>query len=603
MQISSHRASRGRSSSSPLTRPLSAASTTPHTSPDYVVLVYSANNVSSLGKNGQPVAGSFRLLPELKALASKTTDSKVSIVTQGYEKLETGRWVTRRYRVERGELQDETPEVDGFRSLYGKGNPPEFEGRVKDTGGAVSMFSQEAVEDFLLDAMADYPKAKNVVLFINAHGAPTPQFGGEAIIDQEWQRVRQEEISVRSFGHALENVASKNGMRLSLLDLNTCEMGKVENVLELGEHADFMLASPQNEFVPKGHEYTAAFQDIVGACESLIADSKVSPRGLGERIIDLTTEKTSFVEEGVLENPIPTLDLYDTSKLGGVSSALNAAGLRLSEMLLEGEGRKVVLDALKDSFNYREHVVDLKGFLNRISDPATKKLAGDIDSMVVDSFAGKFRGRDYSEAGPIAVFMPKLPGDDLAPILLPSAGTNVKTGLEELAGPVPEKRLRPWIVGKSAKLHDLHSNLSINYPAMLEVVPNPELQNALGQFSGTEQLLELDQEFQKHMSFSSREKVEPLQKRLDELVAPLKETLEKVDLESWMADFEASGGTEKIVQRAKDKAVARIREGAMEPVKEYQQLDNVPPGWKTFLEDLTNAVVDEEWAKALRFEV
>ncbi len=56
---------------------------------DYVVLVYSANNVPSLGSNPEPVAGSFRLLPELKSLAQKTNKGSVAIVTQASDPAES----------------------------------------------------------------------------------------------------------------------------------------------------------------------------------------------------------------------------------------------------------------------------------------------------------------------------------------------------------------------------------------------------------------------------------------------------------------------------------------------------------------------------------
>jgi hypothetical protein len=571
------------------------------TDPDYLVLVYSANNVSSLGMKGEPVAGSFRLIPELKELAPKTKGSSVSVVTQGYEKLETGEWVTRRYRAEHGQLKDETARIDGFRSLYDDSSPPEYQGRVRDTGEGVSMFSQEAVEDFMLDAMADYPKAKHVVLFLNAHGAPTPNFGGEAIIDNQWQRIRQEELSVKSFGHALQSVAEENGARLSLLDLNTCEMGKVENLLELGEHADFLLASPQNEFVPTGHEYTAAFQDIVGTVEYLIEDSSASPRQVGEKIIELTTDKTTFVERGVTENPIPTLDLYDTGRLGELGDSLGQAGFRMSAMLRDPEQRSVVIESFRDSFHFRESVFDLKGFLQRVGEPETKALAKNIDDTVIATFSGKFRGRDYSQAGPIAAFGPKLPDDDVPPVLVPDSGSDLAPVIDGLLGAeIPEKRLRMWVVKQSGRLHEIHSNLNVSYPAMLEILPNPKIEKALKKKPNPDKLLGLAQELQKHMSFSSKEKVQPVQDEVEATVGPLREALKDIDAAAWLEEFEAMGGSQKLAERAMHKRVSRARAAALEPVRDYQELDNLPAGWKSFMEELANAVVDEVWAKAFK---
>lgn len=571
-----------------------------HEGPDQLVLVYSANNVSSLGKNPEPVAGSYKLLPELKGLAEKTRDSRVAVVAQGYERLETGEWVTRRYRIEHGQVKDETAQIDGFQSLYGDEKVPEYKGRVRDKGEQVSMFSQEAVEDFLFDAIRPYPSAKFTTAFLNAHGAPTPHFGGEAIIDKQWQNIRQEEITVKEYGHALQNVAEQTGNRLDLLDVNTCEMGKVENFLELGEHADLMIASPQNEFVPKGHEYTAAFQDIVGATEYLIENSDTSPRELGEKIIELTTEKTTFVEDGVTENPIPTLELVDTDKLEQVSRSLDAAGRKMSAMLEEPESRQKVIDSLRSSFNFRESVVDLEGFLRGVNQPETNQLVNDVDQAVLLSYAGKFRGRDYSEAGPFAFFAPAFPNDKTPPLLVPQEGFDIKPLVGKTANAeVPESRLRMWVVKQSGRLNDIHDNVTARYPAMLEVVPNEKLEKALTKLENPERLVQLDRELQKHISFSNKEKATPVQNEIASTLAPLEKALEGVELEKWLADFQAAGGQEKLRELAHSKAVEKARAKALKPVRDYQEMDNLPTGWKTFMEDLANAVVDDVWAAEL----
>lgn len=564
---------------------------------DYVVLVYSANNVPSLGSNPKPVAGSFRLLPELKELAEKTKDASVSIVTQGYEKTEEGRWETRRYRIEGGRTRDETEEVDGFRTQYSKEKPHKYTGQIMDSGENVSLFSQEAVEDFLRDSLADYPAAKNVVLFLNAHGAPTPEFGGEAIIDGQYQTLAHEHFSVKAFGDALGNVAEETGVRLSLLDLNTCEMGKAENVLELGEHADLVLASPQNEFVPKGHEYTAAFQDVVGACEALIADSSMTPRVLGETIIAKTTEKTTFEERGKVENPIPTLDLYDTKELPEFSDKMNQAGYRLSAMLKDPQEREEVLESLEEAFVFRKNVVDLEGFLDGIDDPATRALGESLDDLVIHSYAGQFRGRDYSQAGPIAAYMPALPGDDTLPVVPPEQGENLKPLIGKLTSDAEVKKVRRWIVGQSSKLNTLHQHLTTDYPAMLEVLPEPEIGSALANFKEHNALLQIDRELMALMTTGTPETIAPIRKRLESLLAPLAADLDRLDLETWLKEFEAIDGEDKMVEAAHKKALEAYRERALEPVREYQEMDNIPPGWAAFMEDHTNAVVDQKWAR------
>lgn len=562
---------------------------------DYVVLVYSGNNVPSLGSNPEPVAGSFRLLPELKALAAKTEGSSVSIVTQGYERTESGEWETRRYRIDQGHCRDESEEIDGYRNVYSDTSPPQFEKSIIDSGEQVSMFSQEAVEDFVRDALADYTSPKNIVLFLNAHGAPTPNFGGEAIINGDYQPKVHEHLSVKSFGDALENVMAETGHKLSLLDLNTCEMGKAANILELGQNADLMLASPQNEFVPKGHEYTAAFQDIVGACEALIADPKLTPRQLGETIIAKTTEKTTFVERDRVENPIPTLDLYDMAELPDFSQELDRTGRRLSQMLKSPEEKSQVLDSLKKAFVFRKNVVDLKGFLKGIDDPATRALGQSLEEMVVHSFAGEFRGRDYSEAGPMAFYMPAFRDKDETGPVQPETGEDLNPLLTRLTDEGEIKSARRWIVGQSAKLSTLQSHLSLDYPAMLEVLPNPQLEKALGSFQGMETVARLQREMMDQIATGTPETLAPLREEMKATLEPLQNELKNLDIAGWIERFEAMDGEARMIENTNRKALEREREDALKAVREYQGMDNLPQGWETFLEDVTNAVVEEGW--------
>lgn len=562
---------------------------------DYVVLVYSANNVPSLGSNPEPVAGSFRLLPELKSLAQKTDKGSVAIVTQGYEQTESGEWETRRYRIDHGHCRDESEEIDGYRNVYSETSPPQFEKAIFDSGEQVSMFSQEAVEDFMRDALLDYPAAKNVVLFLNAHGAPTPNFGGEAIINGEYHPKVHEHISVKTFGDALENVMGETGRKLSLLDLNTCEMGKAANILELGQNADLMLASPQNEFVPKGHEYTAAFQDIVGACEALIADPKLTPRQLGETIITRTTEKTTFVERDRVENPIPTLDLYDMTELPDFSQELDRTGRRLSAMLKNPEQKSQVLNSLKEAFVFRKNVVDLEGFLKGIDDPATRALGESLEEMVLHSFAGKFRGRDYSEAGPMAFYMPAFREKDQTGPVLPEVGEDLNPLLDKLTAQGEIKSARRWIVGQSSKLSTFQSHLSLDYPSMLEVLPNPELEGALTSFQDMETVNRIQREMMDQITAGTPETLAPLREELRTTLGPLQERLKKLDIAGWIEQFEAMDGQTKMIENTHRKAFEREREQALKPVREYHGLDNLPPGWESFLEDVTEAVVEEGW--------
>ena len=566
---------------------------------DYVVLVYTANNVPSLGSHPQPVAGSYRLLPELKALAARTQDVPVSLVTQGYEKTESGRWETHRYRIEHGTVQDETANIQGFRNLYSQDQPPVLQGQVADSGADVSMFSQESVEDFLRDSLAAYPGAKNVVLFLNAHGAPTPKFGGEAIIGGEWQTTRHEEISVHNFAQAVANVSEQSGVRIALLDLNTCEMGKAENLLELGPHADFMLASPQNEFVPKGHETTAAFQDIVGACSGLLDNPRMSPAEFGRLVIDKTTAATTFSEDGKVENPIPTLALHDMTRLPDFQQKMGQVGERLSQLLDEPAGQATILGSLRKAFVFRDHVVDLKGFLAGIDDPVTRDLSQALDSMVVTSFAGTFRDRDYSQAGPLAVFMPTLPPDKLDPVLIPEVGEDLKPLLDRLTSNAEVSKVRSWVVGQSSRLNTLFSHLKVDYPAMLEVLPNAGLEKALSALPRPEDLLTVDQEFQAQMTTGTPQSLAPLRQRLRDLLAPLQTQLAECDVQGWIDEFQARGGAERLTRRALQKTADGLRRKALEPVQEYQSLQELPEGWKQFQEKLTRVVVDEEWAPKL----
>ncbi len=513
------------------------------------------------------------MLPELKALKP---GAEVAIAAQGYERLQDGRWETRRFEVTQDGSEDLTEAVPG--------------------GNSASMFSPEALQDFLRDSMERYPQAKNVVLFINAHGHPGPLLGGEKIVEGRWEAWEHEQISLKEVGDALEAV----GGRIALLDLNCCEMGKVENYLELGSQADYFLASPQNEFVPKGHEDTAAFQDIVGACEALIADPGLTPVELGRHLIAQTTEKTTFVERGRTENPIPTLDLFDMKGLPGLRQGLDQLGRQLSEELKYNRER--VLEAVGESVRYRDRVVDLHSFLEQLGRPA---LLDKVKEMTVESYRGEFRGRDYSETRPMAAFLPELPPSEKLTVPIASAAGDLQPLLAKIEGPRDTSNPRRWAMKLAGDLSDLRNRLEFDYPAMLEVLPSPSLSRALAAAPQREALVGLEHEVMELMTVMrpGDPKIAELSGRLSQLLEPLNQATKEVDMAPWLKEFRAIDGEQKLVERAQQRTLAQVREDLQEPLTQLQRLDELPSGWKTFLVDLTEAIIEHRWAPKVASEI
>lgn len=546
------------------------------------MLVYSANNVNSLGSDPEPVAGSYKLIPELKALAPHTEGSKVAIATQGYERLTGGRWETRRYEVVGGESQDLTSSIPG--------------------GSAASMFSPEVLHDFLRDSMKRYPQAKKVVLFVNAHGHPGPLLGGEKIVEGELRPWEHEQIGIKQVGDVLAAVADETGARIALLDLNCCEMGKAENYLELGPNADFMLASPQNEFVPKGHEYTAAFQDIVGACQALIQDSDMTAEELGRHLIRQTTQKTTFEERGRVENPIPTLDLFRMSALPELAQGLDGLGRELSELLKSEEGKERVLKAVGEATRYRDRVVDLHSFLESVGMTGLEKT---LKEMTVTSFRGSFRGRDYSETRPMAAFLPELPPVEKMVVPVASAAGDVRPLLSRVIGPRESSNPRRWAVKLAGDLSDLRARLEFDYPAMLEVLPEPSLEGALDQGPEHETLVALEQEVMSLMSVlqPGDPRIEEITARVQTSLKPLSLALAQVKVGPWVERFQALGGRERLVQAAQQRKLDQIRTQMNEPVFQLEGLNELPSGWKKFLSELTEVILQERWVPKIRSEV
>ena len=560
--------------------------------PDHVLLIYSANNVASLGRDPQPVAGSFKLLPELKAMAAETKDSRVSIRTQGYERLETGRWESRRYRIEDGQCIDETKLLDGLQSHYDHSTPAKLIDTQPGTGPKVSMFSREAVHDFLLDSMQDYPKDTNFVLIFNAHGSPEPSFGGETIVHGKWENTRMEHLGVSTLSETIAQVQETTGRSIGLLDLNTCEMGKASNALELGRQTDLLLASPQNEFVPKGHEYTAAFQDIIGATRQLIANPDLSPTEFAKTIIEQTTAATTFEERGVVENPIPTLSIFDTAKLPEFQNQLSRVGSHLSAKLKSQAGRDQVLEALANTFEFRKNVMDLRGFLEGFDEPETRELSQTINSMTVHEYSGQFRGRDYAQAGPIAVYLPQVDPDP-APVLVPEVAENLKKTLSRLHSDHGKLSPRRQVTRMSSAAYTLQSSLESDYPAMLKVVPNPELKKVVGAFTGSKNLDRIEEGLQQLIVSPDTSAIQACRTKTKTLTAGLESQIANLDIESWLDEVRAKDGENEMKRTAFANNKERRLKSELKPLDAYQKLQSLPASWKTFTRELAQLVVQE----------
>jgi hypothetical protein len=563
-------------------------------------MVYAGCNVGSLIDMSHPTEGSFRLLPDLKALAPRTADGRVAFMVQGYEVSQAGQWETHRYLIQDGQVTDQTDDIRGQGYQYPDHPPFQATGKAPATGTQVSLFDKSSVEDFVRSSLTHC--ARHTVFMLSSHGQPAPAFAGEALAHGQRVNFQYEELLVSDFSQALQQADPTH--RIELLDLNCCQMGKAENALELAPVAPLILASQQDEAAPKDHATTDDFQDVPGACGALLDRPDMTPEAFGKTIISDTEAKTRYQDpQQGEEDPIPTLTLYRTAGLSSVIQGLSAAGDALNPMLDDPQKKAALIKAAESCFHYEDEVVDLQSFLAGAKVPLI-----DMAPAYVDGFRGQYMGTDYRQVSPFAAYLPHVPSQDqlhtnwwaMRSERQPGADVNALMASILSSSPPPHDR-KKWLMDQGQALNKLFSNLYVQYPEMLSVCPDARLQASL-QATTERPLMDLQMSVDHVMMDILTHHLPPDQidtqvgtvhDQIQSLLKPWAEATKGVDFNAYLARFDTAGGPKKLADRMRASILTDARTEMAKPVAGYQGMASLPESWKTFQKRFADVLTDE----------
>lgn len=170
--------------------------------------------------------------------------------------------------------------------------------------GEVNMGTPEALADFMLWAMENYP-ARHYALTISTHGAGWLGNGPDETDDDD-------QLQLPEIVQALEQVRAVTGVdQLDIIGFDACLMGQLEVYETLAPYTKYVIAA--EEVIPgNGWEYTTPFSQLA-------ADPTMSAEQFGRNIIDAYMAYYA----GVGARTKVDLHLIDTSKTGAVVDALS----------------------------------------------------------------------------------------------------------------------------------------------------------------------------------------------------------------------------------------------------------------------------------------
>ncbi|MBI2266694.1 MAG: hypothetical protein HYU64_16290 [Armatimonadetes bacterium] len=146
----------------------------------------------------------------------------------------------------------------------------------------------------------------------------------------------------------------------------------------------------------------------------------MKPQTIGKKIIEMTGKYSRHkMFDGRTVDDVPTLALYSTKELPGLARALAKLGELLSIGLRDEKTRELVKDAAHSALSYGDpsfkdlksfvHELDVRGVLNDDKGLKLKEeIARSLDRISPAMFRGKSSDIDYSDAGPLSVFIPIL---------------------------------------------------------------------------------------------------------------------------------------------------------------------------------------------------
>ena len=197
---------------------------------------------------------------------------------------------------------ENTGQIDQIVFNYGIGRT--FNTEPLADMGEVNMGTPEALADFVLWAMENYP-ARHYALTISTHGAGWTGNGPDETDEND-------HLQLPEIVQALEEVRAITGIdQLDIIGFDACLMGQLEVYEALAPYTQYIIAA--EEVIPgNGWEYTTPFSQLAD-------DPTMSAEQFGRNIVDAYL--AYYAGPGARTKV--DLHLIDTSRIGAVVDALN----------------------------------------------------------------------------------------------------------------------------------------------------------------------------------------------------------------------------------------------------------------------------------------
>lgn len=209
---------------------------------------------------------------------------------------------------------------------------------VKDYGQVVNSGDYKTLRDFIIYAVKNYP-SNHIALFLNDHGGG---FTGGMSDDSQGGS-----MSIPDLKKALQEAQNITGKKITIIGFDACLMGELEVAYELKNHADYLLASEENEG-GSGWSYTPILGNKVlpQAIKALQGELKNSS-------FKITEDPSEFVRKVVEicsqhQDDLPTFAASDLTKIDGLKNAIN----QFAEAIIKTTEKETVLEAVKTAENY-----------------------------------------------------------------------------------------------------------------------------------------------------------------------------------------------------------------------------------------------------------
>jgi hypothetical protein len=558
---------------------------------------YAYTVISFLGANLPNNTGATQEAKEyIEKLAPQIKDRSLAITVLGFFRQEDGLRSVRRYDIDCTGVRDTT---DGLAQTLAGG-----EGKK---AGVHDLFQKETLQSFIEYSMNKFP-AKHYVFSQFSHGDninglgcdpsdPLASKGGEG---------KYGSINLAGLKETFEGAREKTGRKMDVIDFDSCFMGNYEVLSALRNEADYIVASPAEQFgiealdnvktahgpkVPRsGHQQVEVF-------EKILQNPSIEPRALAEEFV-----KTGAAEGRVEEtfgadhsrktifDATPTLYSYSTRESARLDGFLDRLGQDIQARIdprndKDNSGINILLNTIAGCRNFdssgERPYVDLKEFSSKIIDslfPGDTERKNEMESAFQDLSVAQFRGHksmweskpaaDLTQSGPVGVFLPGSIKDKFTTTMTHMAHVT----LEKLGMP-----LQPPQLIESTREKARYATPDKPYKA-------PTHDDALSLW--TDALANRDKIGLTEEEAAEAGKFRDITSRLVEGnrsgadVAPLKQEYEGMLRNK---DYNKAG-LKKIVEYDIDRKTGLFLN--------YEKLGDVPPGWKSLVTGIKDRLID-----------